>query len=121
MKYLLASVSLVLLSSLAQAHSENCKSDAEKLCTGVEKGEGRIMQCLRDKQEQLSEGCKADINVKKEAMKEVANSCEGDIKQHCGDVEAGKGRIAKCLHKNKAKLSEPCKAEMKEQRGKFRR
>lgn len=121
MKSLFISLSLVLISCFASAHSENCKADAEKLCAGVEKGEGRIVTCLRDKQDQLSEDCKADINVRKEAMKEVVNSCEADIKQLCGDVEAGKGRIAKCLHKNKAKLSEPCKAEMKEQRGKFRR
>jgi hypothetical protein len=41
-------------------------------------------------------------------------ACEADIKKLCVGVEPGEGRIAKCMHANKDKLSEACKAQTKE-------
>jgi hypothetical protein len=38
-----------------------CKSDIETYCSGVEKGEGRVMKCLKEHKEQLSEGCKTSL------------------------------------------------------------
>jgi len=38
-----------------------CKADVEKLCPGVQPGEGRIAACLKDKRRQLSDGCKTAI------------------------------------------------------------
>jgi len=38
-----------------------CKADVEKLCPGVQPGEGRIAACMKDKRRQLSDGCKAAI------------------------------------------------------------
>jgi hypothetical protein len=35
-----------------------CKADAAKLCAGVEKGNGRIKQCLTEHTAQLSDACK---------------------------------------------------------------
>jgi len=40
---------------------EACKGDVEKLCPGVQPGEGRIAACLKEKRRQLSDGCKAAI------------------------------------------------------------
>lgn len=40
---------------------EACKADVEKLCPGVQPGEGRIAACLKGKHRQLSDGCKAAI------------------------------------------------------------
>jgi hypothetical protein len=35
-----------------------CAADVRTLCAGVQRGGGRIIQCMQDKSEQLSEGCK---------------------------------------------------------------
>lgn len=99
-----------------------CKNDRETLCKGVEHGEGRLMKCFKDNEDKLSSECKAHMADKKEKMKEalkdISEACKSDVETHCGDVEKGKGRIMKCMKENKEKLSEGCKAEIKEKRGK---
>ena len=45
----------------AAAVVEACKADVEKLCPGVQPGEGRIAACLKGKHRQLSDGCKTAI------------------------------------------------------------
>ena len=35
-----------------------CAADVRTLCAGVQRGGGRIIQCMQDQHEQLSEGCK---------------------------------------------------------------
>jgi Cysteine rich repeat len=42
----------------AEAVRSACQADIEKLCPGVQQGGGRILQCLRGKQDQISDGCK---------------------------------------------------------------
>lgn len=38
-----------------------CNADMKSLCSGIEKGQGRIAQCLRQNEDKLSEGCKSRI------------------------------------------------------------
>ncbi len=40
---------------------EACHDDVARLCSGVEPGGGRIRECLRAHQAQLSDGCKLAI------------------------------------------------------------
>jgi hypothetical protein len=42
-----------------EAEKEACKPDAEKFCAGVSAGGGRVMQCLKQHESELSEACKA--------------------------------------------------------------
>jgi hypothetical protein len=42
-----------------------CKGDAATLCAGVEPGQGRILKCLLQHKEDLSEGCSTSLNIKK--------------------------------------------------------
>jgi hypothetical protein len=44
-----------------------------------------------------------------ETKKQVLMACEGDIKQFCGDVEPGKGRIKACMEAHIHELSPRCK------------
>lgn len=36
---------------------EYCKPDVERLCSGVEPGDGRIEECLKKNEKELSVGC----------------------------------------------------------------
>ena len=39
----------------------SCRTDAEKLCQGVQPGEGRIVGCLKEHREEVSDTCKARL------------------------------------------------------------
>jgi hypothetical protein len=41
-----------------------CGADIQKLCAGVQQGGGRVLQCLREHQSDVSEGCQT-------AMKDI--------------------------------------------------
>lgn len=119
----LASGALMFSASSALAKKDGpCKQDREALCKDVEHGEGRIAKCFKENEAKLSEGCKSHLAEKKEkmkeAMKEVHEACHQDVETHCGDETKGQGRIMKCLKKNKDQVSEACKAELKDLRGK---
>ena len=54
------------ISALTYVASE-CRADIESLCAGVQRGEGRIAQCLSDHAAELSEPCDramADVGLK---------------------------------------------------------
>ncbi len=39
----------------------------------------------------------------------AARACKPDIRQFCGDVQPGQGRIKACMKSHIAELSDPCK------------
>ncbi len=41
----------------------------------------------------------------------AVDPCAEDVKQFCGDVKVGRGRVADCLRQNEAKLSQACTAK----------
>jgi hypothetical protein len=59
---LIAAITLAFLSSVALAqeggHRGACRADAEKLCAGVERGGGRIINCLAGQKDKLSDECR---------------------------------------------------------------
>ena len=44
-----------------KASFKDCKDDVKKVCAGVERGEGRIIKCLKENAEKLSSACKAHV------------------------------------------------------------
>lgn len=46
----------------------------------------------------------------------AANPCRDDITRHCGDVQAGQGRVARCIAENREKFSAECQATMSKAR-----
>lgn len=44
-----------------KASFKDCKDDVNKVCAGVERGEGRIIKCLKANAEKLSPACKAHV------------------------------------------------------------
>ena len=48
---------------------EACHDDVEKFCGTVKGGKGRIMKCMKEHKEELSAGCKAEVEQMKEQRK----------------------------------------------------
>ncbi len=48
---------------------EACHEDAEKFCSDVKQGKGRIMKCMKKHKAELSESCKKEIDEAKAAKK----------------------------------------------------
>ena len=86
-----------------------CKADMEKLCVGIEPGDGRMMKCMADNEDKLSAECKSKRAEMKDKMADAREACDADIQKFCADVKGGKGRIMKCLKKHSAELSPACK------------
>jgi len=51
------------------AVAEACKGDVEKLCPGVQPGEGRIGACLKEHKKDVSRECKSEIMKQRKAHK----------------------------------------------------
>jgi hypothetical protein len=43
-----------------------CQADAQKLCAGVQPGGGRIVACLKEHKDEVSDGCKQAISKAKQ-------------------------------------------------------
>ena len=89
-----------------------CRADAEKLCKGVQPGQGRIVQCLEQHVTELSGPCRANFE---EAQRK--HPCAADAERLCKGVQPGEGRIAECMKKNESQLSPACKARIEQERG----
>lgn len=50
---------------------EACQEDVHKLCADVKPGKGRIMKCMKEHHDELSEGCKSEIESKKSMRKKM--------------------------------------------------
>jgi hypothetical protein len=98
------------------ASSQPCRADAEKLCKGVAQGGDRIRECLRKHASELSAGCKAKMEAGEgifaqggSGQSRMLEACGEDQKKVCPKVEAGGGRIRKCLKEHLSELSPKCK------------
>ncbi|MBI4404401.1 MAG: hypothetical protein HY537_09585 [Deltaproteobacteria bacterium] len=87
-----------------------CSEDAKRLCQGIAVGGGRILQCLKEKRQQLNPACRAHLTQWEARTKELREVCQGDRNAHCKDVPPG--GIMQCLRENDAKLSPGCKNEI---------
>jgi Cysteine rich repeat len=95
--------------------TEACKNDAQKFCAGVRPGGGRIVRCLQQHSDQLSNECKAQGDKmheqraeRREAVQQVAEACKPDAEKFCAAVQPGGGRIAQCLKQHQSELSKAC-------------
>lgn len=89
----------------AKELAEACKPDAEKLCQGVQPGQGRVAACLKQHEGELSGKCREEI-----AEAKNRHPCMKDAERLCKGVQPGDGRVMRCLHEHEAELSPECKA-----------
>jgi hypothetical protein len=101
-----------------------CRADMKKFCQDVKPGEGRLVKCLKEHREELSAECK-EHQKEKFAEKhpkaaQAMDACKADADKLCSGVEAGGGKIMKCLREHKKDVSEGCKSAMKDARAERR-
>ena len=121
---MLAATSLTAVAeepTLVDIVAKGCEKELNGYCKDVTPGEGRVLACLYAHSDKLSGQCEFalyDAAVQLEravaALTYVANECEDDIDTLCAGVEAGEGRLLSCLDKQEKKVSQRCKAALKD-------
>ena len=61
---IVTALAVVSLSALAQDSNRPrgaCREDVQKLCAGIERGGGRILDCLAGQKDKLSDECRKQV------------------------------------------------------------
>jgi hypothetical protein len=104
--------SVVLLVTLAawlpavaneRAAMQSCRADAQKLCAGVKPGGGRMAECLRANEAQVSAECKTQLGR--------IEACAAEVKQLCPQAD-GEGALRQCARAKRNEISAGCRAAM---------
>ena len=109
------------LESLVESVAMGCEKELTSFCNQVTPGEGRDLACLYAHEDKISGQCEFAVYEAAAqaerfigALTYLANECDEDLDTHCAAVEAGEGRIAKCLLDNQSKLTKGCAAAVEE-------
>jgi hypothetical protein len=96
--------------------ANDCGADIQKLCKGLNLGNGRIADCLQQNAAKVSPTCKstlagvsASISKREEAQTSYSKICAHDMAQHCPGVK-GDGNMLACLVKTYRIVGEKCNA-----------
>ena len=113
--FIIVSLLQVVLYSSYNAYAQEqliCADDIEKYCKEIKPGGGRILNCLKSHENELSISCKGKIGELNGFIKDCEQACSGDITQFCKEVQPGGGRIIKCLREHDKELSSSCSAKL---------
>ena len=106
---------------LVETVAKGCEKELTSYCSNVTPGEGRILACLYAHSDKLSGQCEYalyDAAVQLErfvaALSYLANECDEDLDKFCKGVEAGEGRLLKCLGENSEKITARCTQALKD-------
>ena len=89
-----------------------CASDYSKFCATVNPGGGRIVNCLKEHVDQLSDSCRAVMADIEAQYKAQQQACMPDYAKFCGSVSPGGGAIVKCLQEHMDELNPQCRTAM---------
>jgi hypothetical protein len=89
---------------------DDCHVDAAKLCPGLPTGDGRLLRCLAEHHEQLSQVCSRQTDAIRGAVDDLDKACKSDVETVCKGVQPGHGRLLGCLRDHSAQLSPACAA-----------
>ncbi len=107
---------------LAQANdTAPCHADREKFCKNVQQGEGRVLECMKSHEADLSTECLAQLGNagerkdRKEKFEHhrqmMDQACHTDKEKYCSDPGLN-GEIFPCLRSHMQDLSSECRAMM---------
>lgn len=105
--------------SITAEVNAKCAKELQTYCKGVTLGEGRVAACLYAYEDKLSVQCAVavyngveDFWAANANLQKYAKTCSSDLLQYCSDVPAGGGRLYECIKKNKATLTDACRAAL---------
>ena len=107
--------------SIPETLVQGCSTEIVKFCKPVSPGQGRVVACLYAYGDKLSDDCAFAMYDASEqyentmaALRYLAKktSCRSDIAAYCKGIPAGGGRIYDCIKKNKATLTDGCRAAL---------
>ena len=93
----------------AQAQALPCQADVAKLCAQSARGAGRVSQCIKQNMQELSSPCRTHVQNVDAALKETRQPCQDELLLLCNEADLTEPRIATCLNRNRAALSDNCK------------
>jgi hypothetical protein len=110
----LAAMLLLLSPQLASAQDASpCKADRERLCAGMQPGDEKLRECMKQHEAELSPECKE----RQEAWRKVRASCKADEDKFCADAGKERGAMTKCLEGHTSELAAPCADALKSRPG----
>ncbi len=111
----------VAAEGLVDSVAKGCEKELKTYCSKVTPGEGRLLACIYAHGDKLSSRCEyalydAAVQLERaiQSLAYVFNECEADIDKLCSTTQPGQGRIAACLDKNAAKVSQRCNQALKD-------
>ncbi len=90
-----------------------CGLDADRLCSGVAPGGGRVVACLIRQQDDLSSSCRPEVEKFQAAMEKISAiraACRADAERLCAGAPPEAEPLVECLQANRASLSETCRS-----------
>jgi hypothetical protein len=104
----------VLLASAAARGDSACLRDAERYCSRIPIGDGRVLTCLQARWSDLASACQQEIQTIQNRAREINLACSNDVWQYCRNVVPGADRIRVCLWANWDNLSSTCREKAAE-------
>jgi hypothetical protein len=98
-----------------------CKQDIAQFCPGIQPGGGRLAECLRRHEGELSAACREGSAAARSKLKATHEACAGDVQKYCGEIQPGGGRVARCLQEKRKDLSPECRDRLGTPAGKGRK
>jgi hypothetical protein len=88
-----------------------CTGDASRLCENAGPSRASRTQCLRDHEEDLSEGCKALLAEPQQRRADAGEACGDDAVRLCPGVQPGRSNtgMLNCRRANADSLSDACR------------
>jgi hypothetical protein len=106
----LAAMLLLFSPQLAAAQDASpCKADREKFCPGIERGDGKLRECMQRHEAELSPACKE----RQEAWKKLRVACKADEDKFCAGAGSERGARMKCLEGHAGELGQECADALK--------
>lgn len=115
MFFIIVGLLCIVLYSHSPAYAEEsllCADDIEKYCKEIKPGGGRLLNCLKSHETEMSASCRAKMGELQGMIKGCEQACSADIAQFCKDVQPGGGRIIKCLRGHDKELSSSCSSKL---------
>lgn len=91
--------------SQGSAVRQACGTEIARHCAGVQPGEGRLRDCVKENFAAFSEPCKRAML----SSVAVVRSCKADVQRTCPDIQPGGGRIQACMKDHFTEYSDQCK------------